>query len=474
MCVGIDRRSPREILREIVRSSGRRHIPKVKQVPIARHPIAIGVCRRWLSLALLSLFCVAAALGGEKKWFDTSLRLELLTTEEKAWLEAHPDIRIAGSSSYSPVEFYDKHGAFWGISSEYFNLMEHRLGYAFKFVQLSHEAWQRLDPKERGVDVITASAETPNRGEFWSFTKPYLVFPTYIITRRGVLDELTLLQLKKARVAVVQGWAAEEYLRAQFPEIIVDAVPDTTTGLRKVSFGLVDAFVSELPVATSAMEKEGIANLKIAGEAGYAYELGISVRKDWPELKSILEKALATVTHDEREAICQRWVKMTAPPDYFSARLRRYALWSGAGLLAILAVVLAWNRMLATRVRARTAALREELAQRTKIEEALRGSEERFAKAFRYSPDAMFIYLESGGETIEANEGAARRCAIRRARSWPAWRCITTSPRASGSRRRCASRRKNSRAQSATVPTPFRSRAFPMEPSPRPTTARAG
>lgn len=144
MFVGIDRRSPREILRETLRCGSRRHVPKMKQVPIARHPIAIGVCRRWRSLALLFLFCAATAWGGEKKLFDTSLRPELLTTEEKAWLEAHPDIRIAGSSSYSPVEFYDKDGAFWGITSEYFNLMEHRLGYAFKFVQLSHDAWPEL------------------------------------------------------------------------------------------------------------------------------------------------------------------------------------------------------------------------------------------------------------------------------------------------------------------------------------------
>ena len=110
-----------------------------------------------------------------------------------------------------------------------------------------------------------------------------------------------------ARVAVVQGWAAEEYLRTKFPEIIVDPVPDTVTGLRKVSFGLVDALVSELPVATECMEKEAITNLKIAGETGFTYHLGVGVRKDWPELLGILEKALATVTPEERTAIYKRW-----------------------------------------------------------------------------------------------------------------------------------------------------------------------
>lgn len=338
--------------------------------------------------------------------FDTSLRPDLLTPEEKRWLEAHPVIRVAGSSSYPPVEFFDEPGVFWGIASEYFHLIEMRLGYRFKFIQLSQEAWQSLDPQVRGADVITASAETQNRAQFWSYTQPYLVFPTYILTRRGADDGLTLTHFAKARVAVVQGWAAEEYLRTQFPEVIVDAVPDTATGLHKVSFGLVDAFVSELPVATATMETEGIANLKIAGKAGYSYVLGISVRKDWPELRAILEKALATVTPAERQGIYQRWVKIQPPPP--NERLKHLALWSGAGLLAILASVVAWNRTLSSRVRARTAEVRAELARRIEADEALRLSDEKFERAFRNSPDAIILTSLPGGRIVEINEGVCR------------------------------------------------------------------
>ena len=351
--------------------------------------------------AILFLIWSGWALGADRPLFDTSLRTDLLTPEEKRWLAAHPVIRVAASSSYPPVEYFDKPGVFWGITSEYFNLMELRLGYRFKFIQLSQDAWQLLDPRERGADVITASAETPNRAQFWSYTRPYLVFPTYILTRRGADDGLTLAHFAQARVAVVQGWAAEEYLRTQFPEVIVDAVPDTATGLRKVSFGLVDAFVSELPVATATMEKEGIANLKIAGEAGYSYVLGISVRKDWPELVAILEKALATVTPKEREEIYKRWVKIQAPLP--NERVKHLALWSGVGLLAILASVVAWNRTLSSRVRAITAEVRAELARRIAADEALLASEEKFAKAFHASPVPISLSTVPEGVFLDIN-----------------------------------------------------------------------
>ena len=362
---------------------------------------------RWPFQALLWLVWGATTLGAAAEW-DTALRPNLITPEERRWLEAHPGIRVAPTADYQPVEYFDADGHYWGLTSEYFNLIEHRLGYRFQFVRLSHEQWQILDPEKRGADVIPASAETPRRAQFWSFTTPYLIFPTYIITRRSVEEEVTLKLLSGARVAVVQGWAAEDYLRRQYPGVVVDAVPDAATGLRKVSFGLVDAFVSELPVATAWMEQEGIANLQISGEAGYTYRLGISVRQDWPELHSILGKALATITPRERALIDGRWVKMKNLPHLASERWQRIVRWTGAGLLAVLVTVLAWNRALASQVRVRTAELHDELGRRIEAGLALRDSEEIFSKAFRSSPDAIFITRARDGHVIEANESAAR------------------------------------------------------------------
>jgi PAS domain S-box-containing protein len=154
------------------------------------------------------------------------------------------------------------------------------------------------------------------------------------------------------------------------------------------------------------MQKEGITNLKLAGETGFINDLSISVRKDWPELQSILEKALATITPAERKAIYERWVKLRVPPA--NEPLKRTALWVGAGLLGILAAVLIWNRSLALKVRARTAALRAELARRIETDQALQASEEKFSKAFRSSPDAIFLTRLSDGRVIDANDSAAR------------------------------------------------------------------
>jgi signal transduction histidine kinase len=331
--------------------------------------------------AFLSLWCLATLISAGAD-LDGSFSPSLLTAEERRWLEAHPTIRVAPTPDYHPLEYFDSVGKHWGITSDYFSLIEQRLGYRFKFVHLSPKQWQRLDPESRGADVVTASAETPARAAYWKLTPTYLTLPTYLITRRSVADNITLAQLDGGRIAVVKGWAAEDYLRTRHPQLTVDAVPDVATGLKHVSFGLVDAFMSELPVATSWLEKEGIANLKLSGLAGYTYHLGISVRKDWPELHSILSKALASITPAEREMLYKKWVKIAMPDKFLSERARRMLMWTGISLAVLLLGSLSWNRALSSRVRVRTAQLQSELTARAQAEQSVRESETRYKNLF--------------------------------------------------------------------------------------------
>ncbi len=317
-----------------------------------------------------------------------------LTAAEKEWLRQHPVIRLAPTPDYQPVEFFDAAGNYAGMTADYFRLIEQRLGCHFKIVHLTPAQWLQLDPALRGADVITASAATPKREQFWSFTAPYLELPTYVITRDQAEEDLTLDQLAGERIAVVRGWAAEEFLRTTHTNLVIVPVADALAGLRQVSFGLVDAFVSELPVATAWMERQGISNLKVSAEAGYTYRLGISVRKDWPELRNILDQALATITPTERQQILNRWVKLKTPAERRLERTRQRLAWSAGGLAALLAAALLWNRLLAWRVRVRT---RE-----------VHLSEEKFSKAFRASPDGLAISELETGRYIEINEGYCR------------------------------------------------------------------
>ena len=353
-----------------------------------------------------------------------------LNAEEKSWLAAHPVIRVAPDPDYPPIEYFDGSGAYRGLAADYIALLEEKLGLRFRILRL--KSWEEVLEKTKAgeIDVWGAAAQTAQRSEYMRFTEPYVEFPSVIIVRENVTASLKLENLYGMKVAIVSGYADHDYLKYHYPNLKLDDVPTVETGLRKVSFGMVDALVANLGAATYGIEKAGITNLRLAGDTGYVYRLGIGVRKDWPELTSILQKALAQIGPAQRTTLFRRWVRLEQP-----GLLEKRGFWltllAGAGTLALIfAGLLTWNRSLKTLVDQKTAELREELrvrrqaeealemahwelelrveertaelmkanialqtqiAQREQAEEALVESEQRYREVFEYTSDGIFL-----------------------------------------------------------------------------------
>jgi len=56
-----------------------------------------------------------------------------LTTDEWAWLDQHPVIKVGGDANWAPVEYLDDEGIFQGVSVEYLNLISNMLGVSFDY-----------------------------------------------------------------------------------------------------------------------------------------------------------------------------------------------------------------------------------------------------------------------------------------------------------------------------------------------------
>jgi len=123
--------------------------------------------------------------------------------------------------------------------------------------------------RERKVDMWGAAVATPQRLKYMNFTQPFLELPAVILVRKRVTENLNLETLKGMKVAVISGYGIHDHILNEYPDIQLDVVPDIQTGLKKVSMGLVDAMVANIALATTYIEKEGITNLRVAGESGY-------------------------------------------------------------------------------------------------------------------------------------------------------------------------------------------------------------
>jgi PAS domain S-box-containing protein len=238
------------------------------------------------------------------------------------------------------------------------------------------------------------------------FSKPFLELPAAIIVREKVKGPLTLEKLNGMKVSVVSEYAAHNFITRNYPKLNFDVVPDVQTGLRKVSFGMSDAFVENLATATYYIEKEGITNLRIAGESGYVYKMGFCSREDWPELNRILEKGLAQINPDEKKVIYRKWIQLEPMSLFASERFQAAILVVFCTVVLLIAGVIAWNRALARQVSRRTGELEKELGERMRVENALRESEEKFRVLAETSPTAIFLY--QGEKQVYVNPSVTR------------------------------------------------------------------
>jgi len=324
--------------------------------------------RRWLSRWLvpgLALLLLATGFGRAAQ----AQALTPLTVEERAWVAQHPLLRVASSRSYGPFTFVDESGAVRGLSIDYLARLQELTGLRLQLMPPTPFADSMRALKQGELDLIMSVRESAERKEFLSFTRPYISVPA-VLLRRRVAQEAAGELVPGEPVSVSRGYAVGAFLGERFPGNPQTIEADDRSLLRRLAGGEISAGVMDMAGATYLMRTEGIGNVRVIGDVGFAYDLAIGYRRDWPMLGRILQKGLDQISATERQAIADRWIPLDREP----GGLRREwivgaALVMGLGLLS-LGLLFIWNRALQRQVVARTEQLRLELAERRRLQEA--------------------------------------------------------------------------------------------------------
>lgn len=309
---------------------------------------AAGLCLVCLTAADSTSVGLAPAAPGATSTASSAF-LASLTEQERAWLRAHPVIRVAQDPNWPPIEFEDQRGNPTGMTKDYLTLIEQRLGRKFELVL--HVSWQEaLARMKRGeIDMTTTVAETPTRLEFLAFTKPYMNIPIVIATQQDVTYIGNLRELAGKKVAAVDGYAVHEWMQKDFPEVRLLKVKTSLEGLQRLQRGEVDAFIDSLVTIGHHQANRDVLNLKIAGATPYSNAQRMAVRKDWAPLAGILQKALDSISQAERDEIFRRWL-----PIRYEQGFDYTLLWQAlAAFSAIFLGLGLWNRKLMREIRER-------------------------------------------------------------------------------------------------------------------------
>ena len=315
-----------------------------------------------INIIKVSITVLAASLMAMPSALLASAPAIELSEPEQQWLQAHPSIRLAVDIDWSPFEYVDDDSNYVGMAAEYINLVGQRLGIRFDIEK--EKPWSEVVDavKNRELDMFSCVVATTQRREYADFTRPYLSFPMVIVTSDQVAYVNGIRDLKNETVAVVRGYATQDLLEKDHPELDLYLADNVADALEKLSHGKVYAYIGNIATVSDVIRREGLTNIKISGETPYSYELSMAVRNDWPEFTPILQKALDSITEQERDQIYRKWIKLR-----YEHGFDYQLLWEILALVSlVIAVILFWNRRLL-----------KEIARRKKAEKLVQDARQR-------------------------------------------------------------------------------------------------
>lgn len=329
----------------------------------------------------------------------------ILTDGEKAWLKEHPVVRIAPNPNFVPIEFYGEKDTYQGLAADIVRLIEQKTGIKFEIVQCANQEETFKAIQNLKTDIISATAITSQRAEYLNFSQPFIRLQKVIIVHENDMRRMTSDSLNGMRVAIVGNSSVHEEIKKRKINVILDTVSSSLETLYEVSFGRAEAGIMNLATATYLIEAHQLHNLRVAGDFTTKQPYVMAIRKDWPILVEIINKALASIPAEQHEEIVARWIGLKWEKHWYDNISFEAAL-AVLALIGILYVsILTWNRSLKRQVQEKTNELRLELNERLKTEKALIESEEKFRSIVKLLPEAILI-INDKGFVVEVNRAA--------------------------------------------------------------------
>ncbi len=266
---------------------------------------------------------------------DSLFQTVALNVDERTFLHTHT-IRYTSTFAWPPFNFHssDQQNKLQGIVADFWKLIEKRT--AMQTIFLPSPTWGGvLDSiKSKTADVTLGTSISKDKEPYALFSKPYASFPNVIVTDKTIDFIPGLESLEGKRVAIGRGYSVIDSITEKYPKIIIIETEDTREGLKLLSSGKVDAVIDILPVVAYLMNADHLFELKISGTTEFNFEVRMMIRNDYPQLKSIIDKAIDTITIAERQKIFNRYIAVTYQErvDYTWA----YAI--GFGSLFIMAI----------------------------------------------------------------------------------------------------------------------------------------
>lgn len=240
-----------------------------------------------------------------------ALAEDILTAEEREWVQEHPVLRATNDRNWAPIDFV-RNGEAAGFSIDYLNLVASKVGIRIEY--FDEVAWsnQLTKLRDRELDITHSITLLPERTEYLDFTKPYLHLPTVFFGRQGMPRINSKEDLSGYRVGVIDKWGLMDDFISDYPGVNLVILDDEAQALLALSSNTIDVFVGAIAVMNYAMYNSLIDGVEVIGfvdsnSKSAGNDIHLAARNDWPLLATILQKGMDQVTEVEFAALARKW-----------------------------------------------------------------------------------------------------------------------------------------------------------------------
>lgn len=293
----------------------------------------------------------------------------ILTNEELKFLDKKKVFKFS-TSHWEPVAIVNKEqGSYDGLIADYLKLIEKDTGIKFEYVYSPNwlSVLDKFNKKE--IDFIPGIGNVGLNLEDVILSNKITEFKFAIVSKKeqGFIEGLD--SLKGLRIAAPKGYTSYKLLKNSTYDFNIIEARDEKDAFRLVANGNADVLITHSAVAVYNI-KNNFPDLKIVGLTGEKFAHHIAVQSKYPELLSIINKAIYNITAKQKQDIKYRWVQTEVSTAVDYSLVYKIIF----GFLIIIVIVLFYNRKLSSakvEIEDRNIALRDIVKKLKLTQEAL-------------------------------------------------------------------------------------------------------
>ena len=256
----------------------------------------------------------APALVADGRLDGITLDAVILSEAEHAFLRTHPIITLGAEATWEPYIVVAPDGRIGGYDADILALINRATG---ADIRLHAGSWRAVleSTRTRELDGFTTGAPHVERSSFVSFSDVYLALEKVVLVPTGNPARIrSESDLSGKRIGLHKGNLQDEKIAQRFTNSTIVPMDSFDDTIRAAVTGEVDAILGNGATQHRA-NRLGLPFLQMAIPLNERLDLVFSVRTDWPEAISIINKGLAAIPQQVRAQLQNYWFLGTASSD---------------------------------------------------------------------------------------------------------------------------------------------------------------